>query len=141
MAERPSDRARVRIRLEIARKHLNQTQLAELIGWNTSRLSKALNGRYLDVDDLADICFGLGLSVVEVVRDHGMEFCADMTPSELRFLELLRRLDHTTRDAFMHFIGVKIEDARRHASPIKEKNKLHKGRALARDTVSQKSSR
>jgi transcriptional regulator with XRE-family HTH domain len=141
MSERPSDRARVRIRLEMARKRLNQTQLAQLIGWTQSRMSKVLNGRTdLGVDDLADMCFGLSLSLVEVVRDHGMEWCAEMTPSEFRFLERLREIDMGTRDAFLRFIEVKIENARRHASPIKDK-KIPRGRAASQDMQYRKSSR
>jgi len=123
------------------RKRLTTRDVAGILTWSQSRVQKVLAGtRKLSVDDLEALCFAMDLSLPEVVRDHGMEWCAEMTPTEHRFLLRLRELDHETRDTFLRFLEVKIENARRHASPIKEK-KIPKGRALSQDTVSQKSPR
>jgi len=44
---------------------------------------------------------------VETVRDPGMEFCADMTPTELRMFERMRQLHPTVLDAIMTLLDVK----------------------------------
>jgi len=143
MAETASERARLRIREEMARRHLSQRDVAGILEWSQSRVSKNLNARIeLGLDDLAALAFAVGLSLVEVVRDHGLEFCADMTPTEFRLLQVVRKLPTNVRDGLLGFMEVKAPEVeRRHASPIKSPNKLHKGRALSRDSVSQKAAR
>ena len=104
MAFTAADRARNRIREEMARKNLNQADIADLLQWTESRVSKIMNGRTeLGVNELEALCFATGLTMTEAVRDRGLEFCAEMTPTELRMLELLRALPQTLRD---HFYGM-----------------------------------
>jgi transcriptional regulator with XRE-family HTH domain len=103
-----SDRVRLRLREEIARKRLNQRDLGNQLGWSQSRVGKLLTGRTaLDVEDLAEMCFVVGISLVEAVRDHGLEFCADMTPTEMRVLERYRQLTDPMKDAVLLILDVK----------------------------------
>jgi transcriptional regulator with XRE-family HTH domain len=86
-----ADEARLRIREEMIRKGLNQRDLADQLQWSQSKLGKILNGRTtLAVDDMAEICYMIGLRPAEAVRDHGFEFVADMTATELRLHQRLK---------------------------------------------------
>jgi transcriptional regulator with XRE-family HTH domain len=103
---------------------LNQADLAGLIGWTQSKVSKVLNGEtVLTVDDLEALCFGVSLRISEAVRDHGLEFCAEMTPQELRVLEELRRR-HGTLDGLMQLLRIAAPDAPR-ALPLKKRKASH----------------
>ncbi len=118
-----SEEARAQIREEMKRKALVQRDLAGILGWSQSRVAKVLTGRVvLSLDDLSSLCFGLGLSVVEVVRDRGMEFCAEMTPTELRLHERVRALTPERREALYTFLGIPLDDTRR-ASQARPKKK------------------
>jgi transcriptional regulator with XRE-family HTH domain len=128
MTDSVSDRARRRVREEMERLKLNQTDFADRLRWRESRLSKILNAKIeLGVDDLAELCGALGLSLVEAVRDHGLEFCADMRPMELRFLERLRQLHHDQADALMTVLNVAATTRRqeRRATPPPVKKRRH----------------
>ena len=129
MAFSPSDRARARLREEMARKNLNQTDIANLLKWTESRVSKVLTGRTeLGVDDLGELCWSVGITLTEATRDHGLEFCAEMTPTELRVLENLRRLAPAERDAYVLMLKARASDLPdRHARPLK-KSLMHKNR-------------
>jgi transcriptional regulator with XRE-family HTH domain len=123
---RLSEQVRIRLREELARKELSQRDMAGILGWSQSRVAHILNGRVeLTVDDLADFAFGVGLTIVECVRDHGLEFCADMTPTELRFLERIRQLPQADRDAFMQILDVKTKTRvqERRAVPLHKKTR------------------
>jgi transcriptional regulator with XRE-family HTH domain len=101
-------------------KDMSQRDLAGILGWSQSRVAHLLTGRVeITVDDLAEMAFALGLSVLETVRDRGMEFCAEMTPSEMRVLDAVRALPQTDRDAFTHLLGVKVLEHQRRAAPKK----------------------
>ncbi len=105
---RLSEQVRLRLREEMARKEMSQRDVAGILDWSQSKIAHILNGRVeLTVDDLAAFAFGLNLSVVETVRDPGMEFCADMTPTELRMFERMRQLHPTVLDAIMTLLDVK----------------------------------
>lgn len=107
MTEDLSDRVRQRIREELTRKHLSQQELADLIQWTQSRVAQKLTGRTpITLEELAALCFGVGLPLVEAVRDHGLEFCAQMTPTELRIHERMRQLAPQQIDAVMIVLGV-----------------------------------
>jgi transcriptional regulator with XRE-family HTH domain len=81
-----------RVRIEMQRRGLSQVDVAGLIHWTQSKVSKVLNGETaLMVNDLDALCVAVGLRLTEAVRDHGVEFCAEMSPTELRVLEELRR--------------------------------------------------
>lgn len=125
-----SDQARMRVREEMDRQKLSQREVADLLKWSQSRVAKNLTGRVeLTVDDLADLCFAVNLSIVEAVRDQGMEFCADMTPSELRMLRLVRQLPTSLVKSLMELLDVHSSKTRieqRHARPLKKN--IPKGR-------------
>ena len=92
----------------MTRLQLSQRDVAGLLGWSQSKVAHILTGHVvLSVDDLADFCFALGLRVTEAVRDRGLQFCAEMTPSELRTLEKMRQLPATVLDAVMTLLDVK----------------------------------
>lgn len=114
---RLEEQVRSRVRDEMTRRHLSQRDLSGILGgaaagWSQSRVAKILTGRVLmGVADMEALCFAVGLSVVEAVRDHGLEFLAEMTPTELRTLERIRQLDEATRGAFLHMLDVKARSA------------------------------
>lgn len=114
-----AERARLRIREEMARKDLSQREVADLLRWSQSRVARALTGRAgIDLDEVEALCFACGLSVVEAVRDRGMEFCAEMTPTELRILEKIRAADKTYYEALLTILHVRPSlTAERHAGP------------------------
>jgi transcriptional regulator with XRE-family HTH domain len=116
----PSEHVRLRLREEMAKKDMSQRDVAGILGWSQSKVAHILNGRVeLNVDDLAEFCFGVGLSLTEAVRDRGMEFCAEMTPTEMRFLELLRSMTQADRDAFFQLAGARMKTEQRRALPSK----------------------
>lgn len=117
---RPSEQVRILLREVMAKNDMSQRDVAGIVGWSQSKVAHILNGRVeLNVDDLAEFCFGVGLSLTEAVRDRGMEFCAEMTPTELRFLELLRSMTQADRDAFFQLAGAKVKVEGRRALPSK----------------------
>lgn len=102
MTESAAERARERIRAEMAKKRLSQRDVAGILNWSQSRVSKNLNAHIeLGVDDLAGLCFAVGIPLTEAVRDRGLEFCAEMTPTELRILERIRQFPPQMKDAMM----------------------------------------
>lgn len=126
MAYTMSEQVRMRLREEMQLRNLNQSDIAGMLAWTQSRVSKILNGKIqLGLDELAAICFALGISIVEVVRDHGLQFCAEMTPSEMRFLERLRQLPQTQRDAMMQLFHIEstTRPQERRAAPPRPRNK------------------
>ena len=102
-----TERAVARLRDEMSRRHLSQGDIAGLLGWTQSRVSKILNRRIeMGVDDLGALCFALNLHPTEAVRDHGLEFLAEMSPTELRILERIRQLPKPIFDAVMTLLDV-----------------------------------
>lgn len=102
-----SEQVRERIRDEMTRTKMSQRDLAGIVGWTQSRVAHILTGHVeMKVDDLSAMAFGLGLSATELVRDRGMEFCAEMTPTELRMLERVRQLPKPVLDAVMTILQV-----------------------------------
>jgi len=120
-----SEQVRLKIREEMARLEMSQRDVAELLGWSQSRVAHLLNGRVeMSVDDLAEFAFILTIRPTEIIRDHGLEFCAEMTPTELRFLERLRQLPQTQKDAMMqlfHIESMTRPQERRAAPPTRKK--------------------
>lgn len=85
-------RALLRVREEMTERKISQRDLAETMRCSQGRIAKILNGGVnLRVDDLDTLARAVGISLTEAVRDRGMEFQAEMTPTELRVLERLRR--------------------------------------------------
>lgn len=128
MATDPASvRARRRLREEMERLHLNQTDVAGRLQWGQSRVSKLLNGRMdLAVDDLDALCFALGLRLTEAVRDHGLEFCAEMTPSELRFLQAFRTFTPEQQEVLRTILDVRIRSRSEARGATKPKPSIKK---------------
>lgn len=108
------------------RQKLVQREVADILEWSQSRLAKILTGRIsLTVDDLEALCFAVGLSMVEVLRDRGMEFMAEMTPTELRIVNRIRELPQPVTDAVLTMLHVPAQSLthRRRAAPTQKKAK------------------
>lgn len=87
-----SQRAVRRIREELDRRHLSQRDLAERLHCSQGRVAKMLNGRVgLRLDDVAEMARVVGIPLTEVLRDRGLEFYAEMTPTEVRLMERIRQ--------------------------------------------------
>jgi transcriptional regulator with XRE-family HTH domain len=116
-----SDRVRLRLRHEMAQKRLSQRDIAGILNWSQSRVAHLLTGRVaMTVDDLNHLAFAVSLSPLELVRDQGLEFVADLTPSELRAVQALRAKPEKERDAFFTVLQVSPrDDTRRAAKPTK----------------------
>lgn len=130
MTESASERARIRIREEMARKKMSQRDVAGILDWSQSRVSKNLNARIeLGLDDLASLSFAVGLQLTEAVRDHGLEFCAEMTPTELRVLERIRQLRPDQLDALMTMLAVTLSTRKqeRRAGSVAKKPRTGRG--------------
>lgn len=103
-------------------KGITQPDLASLMKCSQSRISKILTAdATLDVDTLAALCFHVGLPVTEVLRDRGMEFFAEMTPSEMRVLEAFRAATPTMRSGVMQVLGITIVEPARAHEPKRKK--------------------
>ncbi len=124
MIERLAARARRRVREELDRRGVVQRDIAGQLKWSQAKVAQKLNGRTpWTLEELDALCFIAGLSPTEAVRDQGLEFCAEMTPTELRFLERIRQLDQTTRDAVFQLLDVKTKTRPqdRRAAPLTKK--------------------
>src|SRR5215204_2060480 len=120
---RRSEDIRIRLRDEMSRQRLSQRDVAGMLGWSQSKVAHILTGHVeMNVDDLAEMCSVLRLSLTEAVRDRGLEFCADLTPTELRILERVRQLPSNLVDAFMLLLDIKKKTHApdRHAGPLKK---------------------
>ena len=126
------ERVRLRIREEMTRRNLSQRDVSGILGgsakgWSQSRVGKLMTGRVeMGVADLESLCFAISLPIVEAVRDHGMEFFAEMTPTELRTLERIRQLTEPDRDAYLHLLAVK-NTSKRHAMPLPARKRPSRG--------------
>jgi transcriptional regulator with XRE-family HTH domain len=121
---RRSEEVRRRLREEMDRLDMSQRDVAGLVNWSQSKVAHILTGHVqMTVDDLATFCFALNLSVTEAVRDQGLEFVAEMTPTELRLLERIRQLPARDVDAVMTILDVKAKTRphERRAGPRKLK--------------------
>lgn len=107
-----AERARMRLKEEMHVRDITQRDLADELTkrtgekWTQSRIGKVLTGRVaLHVDDLALVSDCIGVSVIEVLRDRGLEFYAECTPTEVRLLEWLRRRPQQAR-SLMQFADI-----------------------------------
>lgn len=102
-----NDRVRDRLKEEAQKRKLSQRDLAGFLQWTLSKVSKKLNGyTMIDLNELEALCFAVGITPTEAVRDRGLEFCAEMTPTELRVLEQIRKLSKPTFDAYLQVLQV-----------------------------------
>jgi len=105
-----NDRARERLKDEKAAQKVSERDLAGWLGWSQPKVAQKLGGRTeITLNELDALCQALAVAPTEVVRDRGLEFCAEMTPTELRILERLRTLDAPTRDAVLLLLDVKTK--------------------------------
>jgi transcriptional regulator with XRE-family HTH domain len=96
-----SARALRRIRDELDARGISQRDLALLLTnateehWSQPRIGKVLTGKVeLKLDDAAAIARVIKLALTEILRDRGLEFYAELTPTELRILERIRQRPH-----------------------------------------------
>ncbi len=92
----PAENAISRIRDEMRTRQLSQRDIAERLKCSQGRIAKILNARVnLRVQDLGELAQAVGITLTEAVRDRGLEFYAEMTPTEVRVLERLRQRPDT----------------------------------------------
>ena len=102
-----NERVRARLRDEKARRKLSERDIAGFVQWSQSKVAYKFSGRTpITLDELETLCFALSLQPTEAVRDRGMEFVADLTPTELRMLELIRQLPRPAYDGLLQFLQV-----------------------------------
>lgn len=111
-----ADRVLDTLKAEMRARRLSQEHLAERLSertgvyWSQSGLGKKLNGvNGMTLADLASICSAIGMSLLEAVRDRGLEFAAEMTPTEVRVLEELRRRPERSR-ALLVLLSITPDD-------------------------------
>lgn len=102
-----NDRVRERLREAAEKRDLSHRDLAGFLNWSHPKVSQKLTGRTaMTLDEFEALCFAVGLQPTEAVRDRGLEFVAEMTPTELRLLELVRQLPKHAHDGLLHFLQV-----------------------------------
>jgi len=107
MIETLPDRARRRVREELDRRGVTQPDIAGQLQWSQSKVAQKLTGRTpWTLHELEALCFVAGLSPLEAIRDQGLEFCTEMTPTEFRLFERLRQLTPVQLDAIMTVLDV-----------------------------------
>lgn len=94
---------RERLRVALGQRRLTQAELCARLTrrtgaiWHQQHMSKLLGGSNpMTLEQLVLICDVADLSMVDLVRQPGREFVADLTPSELRILELVRDVPEAT---------------------------------------------
>lgn len=119
MSESLATRTRKRVREELDRLGVVQRDIAGQLKWSQAKVAQKLGGRTpWTLQELEALCFIAGLSPAEAVRDRGLEFCAEMSPHELRAIENLRKLSAPLREAFITMLNAKAAEARQ-ATPRK----------------------
>jgi predicted transcriptional regulator len=127
-----ADRLRHRLREAMRYRGVSQRDLAALLGWSQSKVGKVLTGSTkLNVEDWGEACEALRLPLVEAVRDPGLEFCATMTPTELRVLQHFQEKIHLQEPVMIILDVKKPLTPQRYATTPKAgpvaKARLHKG--------------
>lgn len=121
-----AERAIRRIRDEMSTRKLSQRDLAERLGCSQGRVAKILNGRVeLRVNDLEELAKFVALPVTEVIRDRGLEFYAELSPTEVRMIERLRARPHLLQGVLLI-----LEISGVLATPPATKPKRKRGRPL-----------
>lgn len=119
-----NERVRQRLREEKSHRKLSERDIAGFVEWSQSKVAYKFSGRTpITLDELESLCFALGIQPTEAVRDRGLEFVADLTPTELRLLELIRHLPKPAYDGLLHFMQVnpKIGSERRGATAKRDR--------------------
>jgi transcriptional regulator with XRE-family HTH domain len=124
-----NDRTRRRIRDAMAAHKLSQQEVADMLKWTQSRVAQKLTGRTpITLDELEALAFAVGIQPTEAVRDRGLEFCAEMTPTELRTLEILRELPPQIREHFQGMLSFHSKSRIESRGITKSKVNIPKGR-------------
>lgn len=102
-----NERARQRIREEAAKRRLSHRTMAGFLSWGFNKVTQKMTGRTpMTLNEFDALCFAVGLQPTEAVRDRGLEFCAEMTPTELRLIEHYRQLPKHAAEGLLHFLQV-----------------------------------
>lgn len=97
-----AERAVLRIREEMTERKITQRDIADTLHCSQGRVAKILNGGVkLRVNDMGILADAVGITPVEALRDRGLEFYAELTPSEVRILERLRRRPNALQGALL----------------------------------------
>ncbi len=115
-----TQRILIRVREEMARQELSQRDIAAFTAISESKISKIMHGTVeLSVEDADRLCRAVNLSPAEAVRDRGMEFCAEMTPTEMRLLELWRAMSKADHDVYWYLMTTHTK-----AAPLESRRAL-----------------
>lgn len=102
-----NERVRQRLREEAGKRKLSHRTLAAFLNWGQPKVTQKLTGRTpMTLNEFAALCFAVGLQPTEAVRDRGLEFSAEMTPTELRVLELFRQLPKAASEGLLTFLQI-----------------------------------
>ncbi len=95
-------------------KKITQPDLAGMLSCSQSKVSKILtSAALLKVDTLGDLCQMVGIRVTEAVRDSGLEFVAEMTPTELRIFQHVQGMSERERHGLELLFGIPQTPVRR----------------------------
>lgn len=115
-----NDRVRARLKERKQELGLSEADVAEFAGgWHKSKVAHKLAGRTdITLQELEALCQALKLSVSEVVRVRGLEFLAEMTPTQLHRHEKINSLPLNIIEALDTLLNVQKRDVeRRGATP------------------------
>lgn len=88
----PAERVRERMRRWMELTRLPQMEVARELGKTQPWLDKILQGKnYVRLRDLDQIAAAMRTTASELVRDESEHYTLELTPTELRFVEQLRR--------------------------------------------------
>lgn len=122
-----AERAVLRIREEMTERKISQRALADRLKCSQGRVAKMLNGGVnLRLDDVGVLAEAVGITIVEAIRDRGLEFYAELTPSEVRILERLRRRPNALQGALL-MLGLPEDPPLPKAKP--DSTKIHTRKA------------
>ena len=101
-----AERAIQRIRDEMHARNITQRDLADRMRCSQGRIAKILKGQVeLRLNDIEELARLVGITLVEAIRDRGLEFYAELTPTEVRMLEWLRQHPNQMRGV-LHFADI-----------------------------------
>lgn len=124
----PAERAVLRIREEMTARNLSQRDLAERLQCSQGRIAKLMNGRVeLRLNDLALLATAVGLPLTEAIRDRGLEFYAELSPTEVRMLERLRQRPHLKQGVLLI---LEIAGVIQSPTPTSDTKRRKRGRPL-----------
>jgi transcriptional regulator with XRE-family HTH domain len=96
-----------RLREVMDEQGMSQRDLSRMLGCSQGRVAKLLSGATeLRLDDLETICVALDIRPVEAVRDLGLEFFAELTPTQVRLFHRLGQLDAPHMSAILLIAGL-----------------------------------